>query len=228
MKENNNEASRDATYVEPYQEEPILIDVSPRGEYERIKRENRIPVGELPLEIVSPEFDILTGIRSLATLPEGFLKGTGRVPIKEGYYYRQVSRRTKPIEQAIKDQVINVKSAIGREPKVPGKLQLWKNFDVPFFKKGDLWYGYNPAADVIVGRNTKGITWKPINQHGRFIKHDVFRRATPLVDGVANKAPISEFTFYRHYPIIGYRNVTNGFPHFPITGLNTVTNEQRE
>ena len=39
-------AARDATYVEPYEEKPIIIDTSPRGEYERIKKETHSPVGE--------------------------------------------------------------------------------------------------------------------------------------------------------------------------------------
>ena len=39
-------AARDATYVEPYEEKPIIIDTSSRGEYERIKKETHSPVGE--------------------------------------------------------------------------------------------------------------------------------------------------------------------------------------
>lgn len=49
-------------------------------------------------------------------------------------------------------------------------------------------------------------------------------RATPLVNGMANKANSSMFEYYRHYPIIGMRNVTEGFPTIPITGLNTLYN----
>ena len=216
-------AARDATYVEPYEEKPIVIDTSPRGEYERIKKETHSPVGEQPLNIVSPEFDILTLVRSLATLPKGFLKGNGRVPIKEGNYYRQLARKSNGIEDAFEKGVIQVNSMKGVAPKVPGKIMLRKKFQVPFFRKDKLWYGNNPKMDVIVGRNTTGITWQPISQHGMFIKQNTITRP-PLVNGVPNKAPISEFTFYRHYPIIGYRNATNGFPHFPITGLNTISN----
>lgn len=219
-------AARDATYVEPYEEKPIIIDTSPRGEYERIKKETHSPVGEQPLNIVSPEFDILTLVRSLATLPKGFLKGNGRVPIKEGNYYRQIARKSNGIEDAFEKGVIQVNSMKGVAPKVPGQIMLRKEFDVPFFRKDKLWYPDSPTWDVIVGRNTKGITWQPINKSGIFIKQNTITRpsATPLVNGVPNKAPISEFTFYRHYPIIGYRNVTNGFPYFPITGLNTISN----
>ncbi len=221
-----NAAARDATYVQPYEEKPVIIDTSPRGKYERMKKETHSPIGEQPLNIVSPEFDILTLVRSLATLPKGFLKGNGRIPIKEGNYYRQIARKSNGIEDAFEKGVIQVNSMKGVAPKVPGRFTFRKDFQVPFFRKDKLWYPDSPRWDVIVGKNTKEITWQPISKSGMFIKSNTITRpsATPLVNGVPNKAPISEFTFYRHYPIIGYRNVTNGFPHLPITGLNTISN----
>lgn len=65
---NGIEEKRDATYIDPYKEEPILIDKTPRGEYERRKKETRSPIGEQPLNNVSPEFYIFTGLRGLTNL----------------------------------------------------------------------------------------------------------------------------------------------------------------
>lgn len=65
---NDVEEKRDATYITPYKEKPILIDKTPRGEYERRKKETRSPIGEQPLNNVSPEFYIFTGLRGLTNL----------------------------------------------------------------------------------------------------------------------------------------------------------------
>lgn len=65
---NGVEEKRDATYIAPYKEKPILIDKTPRGEYERRKKETRSPIGEQPLNNVSPEFYIFTGLRGLTNL----------------------------------------------------------------------------------------------------------------------------------------------------------------
>lgn len=47
----------------------------------------------------------------------------------------------------------------GVAPKVPGEIMLRKDFEVPFFRKDKPWYPDSPTWDVIVGGNTKGITW---------------------------------------------------------------------
>lgn len=180
-----------------------------------------------PLEIVSPEFDILTGIRSLATLPKGFLKGTGKIKVEPNKYYRQVNRVDKGIERAKALGVIDTKQPTIVQAPVKGiQLQRKQAFEVPFFSKDNLWYGRSNKFDVIVGKDSKNLEWMPINKHGRFrpdLKNaeDAYVRTTPLVNGQSNKAPASEFEFYRHYPGLGQRNVTNGFPHPPVTGLDT-------
>ena len=174
---------------------------------------------EKGLEIVSPEFDILTGIRGLVNLPKGFLKGTGKIDIQPDKYYRQIHRADKGIERAKQLGVIDTKSTI-----LPDK----KTFEVPFFSKGNLWYGRQNKYDVIVGKNSPNIEWMPITQRGGLRPdakgiEDAYVRTTSLVNGQPNKAPTSNFEFYRNYPIVGMRNVTNGLPTMPITGLNTLT-----
>lgn len=180
-----------------------------------------------PLEIVSPEFDILTGIRSLSTLPKGFLKGSGKINVKPDRYYRQVNRVDRGIERAKALGVIDTKQPTIVQAPVKG-IQLHRKqvFDVPFFSKDNLWYGRKNKYDVIVGKDSKNLEWMPITQHGKFRPNlkdaeDAYVRTTPLVNGLPNKAPASEFEFYRHYPGLGMRNVTGGFPHPPITGIDT-------
>lgn len=184
---------------------------------------------EKGLEIVSPEFDVLSLYRSLATLPKGFLSGTGKVPIKEDQYYRQVARKSKGIEDALSSGKIEAKSAVrNTQNTTKRRFILSKTFDVPFFKKGDLWYGKNPKMDVIIGRESPELEWMPITKSGGFRpgvigQEEAYIRTTPLVNGEPNLAPSSLFEYYRHYPVIGMRNVTNGFPHLPITGISTIS-----
>lgn len=183
---------------------------------------------DLPLEIVSPEFDILTGLRGLNNLPKGFLKGNGKVNTESGKYYRQVRKIDKGIERAKSKGVIDTKPpTITEAPKKGIQLQRKTNFDVPFFSEDNLWYGRDPQYDIIVGGNSPGLEWMPITKHGGFrpdvkdIK-EAYVRTTPLVNGQPNLAPSSAFEYYRHYPGLGMRNVTEGFPTPPITGLNTL------
>lgn len=183
---------------------------------------------EKGLEIVSPEFDILTGVRGLSNLPKGFLKGSGRIDIKPDSYYRQIDRIDKGIERAKQVGVIDTKSTILPDNKIGGISLRKKTFEVPFFSKGNLWYGRQNKYDVIVGKDSPNMEWMPITQKGGFRPdakgiEDAYVRTTPLINGQPNKAPTSNFEFYRNYPVIGMRNVTNGLPTMPITGLNTIT-----
>lgn len=186
---------------------------------------------EKGLEIVSPEFDVLTGVRGLANLPKGFLKGSGKVNLKPNNFYRQTRRIDKGIERAKSLGVIDTKQTVAIAKPVKG-IQLQKpTFEVPFFQKGNLWFGRNNKFDVVVGNDK--LDWMPITKRGGFRPdakniEDAYVRATPLVNGKPNVAPSSNFEFYRHYPAIGMRNVTNGFPTMPITGLNTTSNINKQ
>lgn len=208
-------------------------DLSPQDKI-HMKNSDRIREDYKGIEIVSPEFDILTGIRSLATLPKGFLKGSGKIKIEPNKYYRQVSRVDKGIERAKEIGVIDTKNPTIKEvinPKTGRpKIQLTRKekFDVPFFSRDNLWYDRNKKYDVIVG-NEKDFDWIPLTKHGDLrpdVQSDLSThiRATPLVDGKTNVADASKFKYYRHYPVIGMRNVTEGFPTIPVTGLNALSN----
>lgn len=188
------------------------------------------PLARGNLNNVYPEFDVFTGIRSLYTMPKGFLKGTGRMSIKQDSYYRQINKADKGIEHAKSAGVITTKDTKIPEIRTKGFSLRKQTFEVPFFSKNNLWYGRNPKYDVIVGKDIPGIEWMPITKRGGFrpdVKdiEEAYVRTTPLVHGKPNIAPASQFEYYRHYPIIGYRNVTNGFPHLPITGLSPLFND---
>ena len=189
---------------------------------------------EKPLETVSPEFDVLTGIRSIFNLPKGFLKGNGKFSTKPNKYYRQVRKEDKGIERAKSLGVIDTKPSNIKTSNNKIALRRKETFDVPFFSRDNLWYGKDPRYDVIVG-DSKDFEWMPLTKHGSFRPDvidqiDTHVRATPLVNGVPNKATSSSFQYYRNYPIIGMRDVTEGFPTIPLTGLNTLieANEKAE
>ena len=76
---------------------------------------------------------------------------------------------------------------------------------------------------MIVSTGDNNLLWQPITQHGGFTENLVKAgsRRTPIYNGATNNTPSSLFEFYRNYPLIGYRNVTNGYPTLPVTGLNT-------
>lgn len=70
------------------------------------------------------------------------------------------------------------------------------------------------------------LDWQMINQHGTFV-NDIKKaasRRTPIYNGIVNNTPSNLFEYYRRYPIIGYRNITNGEPTIPITGLDAIAN----
>lgn len=208
-----------------YQEQPDKKWVQ-QGDFLVNTKTGERKINALPLERVYPEFDVLTLIRSLTNLPKGFTKGLN--PNDESLYYRQLDKGSKGLERAKDVGVIDTKSSGGINfTTSKGKtLRLGKTFDTPFFNKGGFWYNNVKDMDVIVGKDNPLLDWKMITQHGR-VTEDAVRaagRRTPFYNGATNQAPTKLFELYRHYPIIGYRNVTNGFPTLPVTGLNTLYN----
>lgn len=154
------------------------------------RKQRGIPDPGPPLINVNPLYDILTLARGIYALPKGFLKGLGKVPLKQENFYRQASRATRPIEDAMERGVIAVKSDVPEI--VPGKISLTKDFSVPFFRQGNTWFGHNPKFDIIVGKNGNGIQFVPIDKSGRFVKPvlgKTLSRATPIYNGSANAAP---------------------------------------
>lgn len=178
------------------------------------------------LKIVSPEFDILTGIRGLTNLPKGFINNSATKNISTNYY-RQGSKGL--IDDAKKTGVISVKSDAAPISSNDKKVSiLRKTFNVPFWSKGVKWYDdkASNAKDMIVSIGDNNLDWQMINQHGTFV-NDIKKaasRRTPIYNGTVNNTPSNLFEYYRRYPIIGYRNITNGEPTIPITGLDAIIN----
>lgn len=178
------------------------------------------------LKIVSPKFDILTSIRGLANLPKGFINNSATKNVSTNYY-RQGSKGL--INDAKNTGVVSVKSDTAPISSNNKKVSLLrKTFNVPFWSKGVKWYDdkASNAKDMIASIGDNGLNWQLINQHGAFI-NDIKKaasRRTPIYNGNVNNTPSDLFEYYRRYPIIGYRNITNGEPTIPITGLNTIAN----
>lgn len=178
------------------------------------------------LKIISPEFDILTGIRGLTNLPKGFINNSATKNISTNYY-RQGSKGL--IDDAKKTGVVSVKSDAAPISSNDKKVSiLRKTFNVPFWSKGVKWYDdkASNAKDMIVSIGDNNLDWQMINQHGTFV-NDIKKaasRRTPIYNGTVNNTPSNLFEYYRRYPIIGYRNITNGEPTIPITGLDAIAN----
>ena len=218
-----------------YAVKPVIQDFIPATEEELKKREileyvNRRQKMSGAIDIVSPEFDILTGIRSLSNIPKNFFN-TKDVKDVVDNYYRQ---GRNIVDDAKRTGFVNVNSdaAKGKTLVINGKtINFKKTFDVPFWSKDKKWYG-DGNLDVIVSKGDNGFDWIPINQHGRKTTFEkAASRRTPLTDGNIGNTPIKDLLFYKKYPIIGYGNVTNGEFVPPITGLNTlynnITNEKQ-
>lgn len=223
---------KDNTNVAPIYREKVFIPASGAAlmkQKSRPKIAGR-PVSSGAIDIVSPEFDLLTGIRGIANLPKGFLK-TNKLPQGENLYYRQLDKSSKGLERAKQVGVIDTKSSGGANfTTFKGTtLRIGKTFDTPFFAKGSLWYNNVDDMDVIVGKDNPLLDWKMITQHGRVTENAMkaANRRTPFYNGATNQAPTELFELYRRYPGIGYRNVTYGFPTIPITGLNTVAEQMK-
>lgn len=178
------------------------------------------------LKIISPEFDILTGIRGLTNLPKGFINNSATKNISTNYY-RQGSKGL--IDDAKKTGVVSVKSDAAPISSNDKKVFIIrKTFNVPFWSKGVKWYDdkASKAKDMIVSIGDNNLDWQMINQHGTFVNDIKIAgsRRTPIYNGIVNNTPSNLFEYYRRYPIIGYRNITNGEPAIPITGLDAIAN----
>ena len=222
---------KDNTNVVPIYREQVFIPASGTTLIKQNARPkiNGIPVSSGAIDIVSPEFDLLTGVRGIMNLPKGFLK-TNKLPQGENLYYRQLDKSSRGLERAKKVGVIDTKSSGGVDIVHNGRtLRLGKTFDTPFFSKGSLWYNNVDDMDVIVGKDNPLLDWKMITQHGR-VTNDAVKassRRTPFYNGATNQAPTELFELYRRYPAIGYRNVTYGFPTIPVTGLNAAAEQMK-
>lgn len=159
-------------------------------------------------------------------VPKGFINNSATKNISTNYY-RQGSKGL--IDDAKKTGVVSVKSDAAPISSNDKKVSiLRKTFNVPFWSKGIKLYDdkASNAKDMIVSIGDNNLDWQMINQHGTFV-NDIKKaasRRTPIYNGTVNNTPSNLFEYYRRYPIIGYRNITNGEPTIPITGLDAIVN----
>ena len=157
---------------------------------------------------------------------KGFINNSATKNISTNYY-RQGSKGL--IDDAKKTGVVSIKSDAAPISSNDKKVSiLRKTFNVPFWSKGVKWYDdkASNAKDMIVSIGDNNLDWQMINQHGTFV-NDIKKaasRRTPIYNGTVNNTPSNLFEYYRRYPIIGYRNITNGEPTIPITGLDAIAN----
>ena len=89
---------KDNTNVAPIYKEQVFIPATGATLMKQKARpkHNGIPISSGAIEIVSPEFDLITGVRGIMNLPKGFLK-TNKLPQGENLYYRQLDKELKKL-----------------------------------------------------------------------------------------------------------------------------------
>ena len=196
---------------------------------EILTRNGQIKPGNI--EIVSPEFDLLTGIRGLTNM---IIKD---IPISKGSYYRVVGKDaiddakqigiirtpTKPkfdvqtLDRLSKDLKIpfndiknktveEIRELIRTSNLPPTKKLIWaksNHGDVGFSKEG-FFYKPNKNNYVIEGteNNSTFLQGHHGSYSGRFNKD--INAGEPVVLREGENA--SNFTYWQNYPIIGWRN----------------------
>lgn len=157
---------------------------------------------------VSPEFDILTGIRGL--INTGY-KLT--LPKDADRYYRIVGKSSDKSKDAIADAIESGVIRTKRKNKTivlaNGKtVQLGKQFDYPMFSKGQPWKGSNAAGTknvnyIVSKKGNSPIKWEESNIDFNHKNHaGIFR---PNYNGDLNSAPAEYFEYYKSLPFnLGY------------------------
>lgn len=179
---------------------------------------------------VSPEFDILTGIRGL--INTGY-KLT--LPKDADRYYRIVGKSSDKSKDAIADAIESGVIRTKRKNKTivlaNGKtVQLGKQFDYPMFSKGQPWKGSNAAGTknvnyIVSKKGNSPIKWEESNIDFNHKNHaGIFR---PNYNGDLNSAPAEYFEYYKSLPFnLGYikSNFKYGGNKKPLGG-NLSTNQ---
>ena len=165
--------------------------------------------------------------------PQQFKRWT----VKYTYSYQVSVKETNNSQsdwKTIGSAVIGTKSFTEDTPSIPDTLYTLRekivNTSVTIDASGLDISGLkvNTKYDVIVGKDNPLLDWKTITKGGRVTKPTITNpRRTPYYMEEPNQAPTKLFELYRHYPGIGYRNVTHGFPTIPITGLNTTAEQMK-
>lgn len=200
---------RDNTYVAPVYKEQVFI---PATGAQRIKNDFQYKYGSKSpykgggLEIVSPEFDILTGVRGLKSITNDLLDNYVGRKLPSNYAYRRtVQQELDDIinTNSFREIPENVVTTGGRTITFPnGKTVTLKkakgnSHGGKAFSAGDVWKGTtssgNTSSEIIVGvpgDNAKWMVGKHGNYQGPYNFSDIEKGSAIFVpfdtEGVAN------------------------------------------
>lgn len=200
---------RDNTYVAPVYKEQVFI---PATGAQRIKNDFQYKYGSKSpykgggLEIVSPEFDILTGVRGLKSITNDLLDNYVGRKLPSNYAYRRtVQQELDDIinTNSFREIPENVVTTGGRTITLPnGKTVTLKkakgnSHGGKAFSAGDVWKGTtssgNTSSEIIVGvpgDNAKWMVGKHGNYQGPYNFSDIEKGSAIFVpfdtEGVAN------------------------------------------
>lgn len=200
---------KDNTYVAPVYKEQVFI---PATGAQRIKNDFQYKYGSKSpykggeLEIVSPEFDILTGVRGLKSITNDLLDNYVSRKLPSNYAYRRtVQQELDDIinTNSFREIPENVVTTGGRTITLPnGKTVTLKkakgnSHGGKAFSAGDVWKGTtssgNTSSEIIVGvpgDNAKWMVGKHGNYQGPYNFSDIEKGSAIFVpfdtEGVAN------------------------------------------
>lgn len=200
---------RDNTYVAPVYKEQVFI---PATGAQKIKNDYQYKYGSKSpykgggLEIVSPEFDILTGVRGLKSITNDLLDNYVGRKLPSNYAYRRtVQQELDDIinTNSFREIPENVVTTGGRTITLPnGKTVTLKkakgnSHGGKAFSAGDVWKGTtssgNTSSEIIVGvpgDNAKWMVGKHGNYQGPYNFSDIEKGSAIFVpfdtEGVAN------------------------------------------
>ena len=200
---------KDNTYVAPVYKEQVFI---PATGAQKIKNDYQYKYGSKSpykgggLEIVSPEFDILTGVRGLKSITNDLLDNYVGRKLPSNYAYRRtVQQELDDIinTNSFREIPENVVTTGGRTITLPnGKTVTLKkakgnSHGGKAFSAGDVWKGTtssgNTSSEIIVGvpgDNAKWMVGKHGNYQGPYNFSDIEKGSAIFVpfdtEGVAN------------------------------------------
>lgn len=174
---------RDNTYVAPVYKEQVFI---PATGAQKIKNDYQYKYGSKSpykggeLEIVSPEFDILTGVRGLKSITNDLLDNYVGRKLPSNYAYRRtVQQELDDIinTNSFREIPENVVTTGGRTITLPnGKTVTLKkakgnSHGGKAFSAGDVWKGTtssgNTSSEIIVGVPGDNAKWM-VGKHGNY------------------------------------------------------------
>lgn len=162
------------------------------------------------LEIVSPEFELMTGLRGAL-----FNKYSATIPIRKGSHYRVVGKEA--VEDAKQSGIIRQKNTLteagkrvqdkidrGERLSLRDRLEVGsRSGGVPYFSKEGVYMPPTTDKAVIVGREAT-TPFRRIGPKGKINQYELTdpihpkNSSTPFVNGEFNAAPAENFTYWDH------------------------------